>query len=558
MAISFWRGKRPKTTHEADAQTRVVADLKRLYFAGDDPVVIAFDVWFTGADIDMLVLKHDALIIVELKHCASKIRGGVNGDWEIVGSVPRATLKGGTFDNPFLQIQHYYYRLREYLEENKMRFLKAQPASQIHFAVERGANHRAATIDAILAFDPTTHPDSEIDVKKRWLRLSGLNDLAERIYDTHSGHAFSEEDLSRLVEVMGCKQDMRYSAAAIAGGPAVRPLAGSEPLSAAEVRTELTSAELWAFLSGKSLVVDDPSRNELQLIRLKREGPLAGLRAHGTGVRAVAVSADGRRALSAAGIKVQIWDLESCTQPRSLYSTYTSSVYDVALTADGRRAVSGYGDGTLMVWDVESGKKILTLEGYSKSVKVSISRDGRRAVVATEDGTLKVWNLETGTELYTLADSVLVWRVAISSDATRAVSISINGSMKVWSLEDGKNISTISGHLDGVYGVALGDGGRWAVDDKLRIWNLEAGAMLRTLTPRPGKISGVELSADGRWLLAGSDNVEVWDLTTAKISATFNCGAPVRCCAIADNGTIVAGDAKGHVHFLQLDIGPQK
>jgi hypothetical protein len=87
----------------------MVADLKRLYSAGDEPVVVVFDVFIPpNADIDMLVLKRDALIVVEMKRCEKAVRGGVNGAWEIVdGRVPPAELKGGSFGNPFLQVQEY-------------------------------------------------------------------------------------------------------------------------------------------------------------------------------------------------------------------------------------------------------------------------------------------------------------------------------------------------------------------------------------------------------------------------------------------------------------------
>jgi WD40 repeat protein len=41
-------------------------------------------------------------------------------------------------------------------------------------------------------------------------------------------------------------------------------------------------------------------------------------------------------------------------------SGHRDEVWDVAMTADGRRAVSASGDSTVKVWDLESGRCITT------------------------------------------------------------------------------------------------------------------------------------------------------------------------------------------------------
>ena len=94
--------------------------------------------------------------------------------------------------------------------------------------------------------------------------------------------------------------------------------------------------------------------------------------------------------------------MESGRELRTLEG-HTAVVNGVALSGDGRRAVSASKDNTLKVWDVESGRELRTLQGHSGSVYgVALSGDGRLAVSASDDKTLKVWDVESGRELRTL------------------------------------------------------------------------------------------------------------------------------------------------------------
>ena len=122
-------------------------------------------------------------------------------------------------------------------------------------------------------------------------------------------------------------------------------------------------------------------------------------------------------------------------RPRTLEG-HSGAVVAVALTGDGRRAVSASDDGTLKVWDLESGAELGTLAGHSRPVwSVALTGDGQRAVSASEDGTLKVWDLESGAELRTLkGHSGFVRSVALTGDGQRAVSASEDGTLKVWDL----------------------------------------------------------------------------------------------------------------------------
>jgi WD40 repeat protein len=118
----------------------------------------------------------------------------------------------------------------------------------------------------------------------------------------------------------------------------------------------------------------------------------------------------------------------------------------VALSGDGRLAVSASRDGTLKLWEVESGRELRTLGGHTKWVTgVALSGDGRLAVSASEDQTLKVWEVESGREVRTLQGHTDgVNDVALSGDGRLAVSASRDGTLKAWEVESGYCIATFT------------------------------------------------------------------------------------------------------------------
>ena len=174
--------------------------------------------------------------------------------------------------------------------------------------------------------------------------------------------------------------------------------------------------------------------------------PVHILTGHDGWVNAVAVSTDGRRAASASfDGTVRVWDLETGELVLGPLSSHGSTVNAVMVSADGRRAVAGTGDGMVEVWDLTSRKPVLTasqqlrlwllrrslrrgrgrlrLRQWRGVDAFAVSADGRRAVSGSEEGTVRVWNLDTGERLHSLTGhDRWVNAVAVSADGSRAVS----------------------------------------------------------------------------------------------------------------------------------------
>jgi WD40 repeat protein len=76
---------------------------------------------------------------------------------------------------------------------------------------------------------------------------------------------------------------------------------------------------------------------------------------------------------------------------------HSDFVRALAVTPDGTRLVSASADETPKVWDLATGRELLTLEGHSDWVRaVAVTPDGTRVVSGSRDNTLKVWDLATG------------------------------------------------------------------------------------------------------------------------------------------------------------------
>jgi hypothetical protein len=74
-----------------------------------------------------------------------------------------------------------------------------------------------------------------------------------------------------------------------------------------------------------------------------------------------------------------------------------------AVTPDGKRVVSASLDGTLKVWELESGREMVTLRGHAAVVSdCAVTADGKRVVSASRDSTLKVWDIDSGRCVHTV------------------------------------------------------------------------------------------------------------------------------------------------------------
>ncbi|MCL1475722.1 WD40 repeat domain-containing protein, partial [Argonema antarcticum] len=116
------------------------------------------------------------------------------------------------------------------------------------------------------------------------------------------------------------------------------------------------------------------------------------------------------------------------------FGGHSSWVNAVAVTPDGKQAISGSFDDTLKLWNLATGEELFTFGGHSSPVTaVAVTPDGKQAISGSNDDTLKLWNLETGAELKTFkGHSSAVTAVAVTPDGKQAISGSNDDTLKLW------------------------------------------------------------------------------------------------------------------------------
>ena len=98
----------------------------------------------------------------------------------------------------------------------------------------------------------------------------------------------------------------------------------------------------------------------------------------------------------------KIWDLATGKAVLTLEG-HTDYVRSVAFSPDGSRLATGSSDKTAKIWDLNTGKAALTLEGHTSSVKsVAFSPDGTRLATGSDDETAKIWEITSNSSLKAL------------------------------------------------------------------------------------------------------------------------------------------------------------
>jgi cytochrome c len=161
------------------------------------------------------------------------------------------------------------------------------------------------------------------------------------------------------------------------------------------------------------------------------------LRGHGGPVRALAISPDGKTAVSGSFDTSAIrWSLQYNTALQVL-RFHDGAVNAVALLPDGRIATAG-ADARIAIWHPGEQQPQIVLQGHAAPiVGLAVSPDGAALASAAWDRTARVWPLADGVPRVLKGNRDSVNAVAFMPDNSAVVTAGYDATVRIWQLPRG-------------------------------------------------------------------------------------------------------------------------
>jgi WD40 repeat protein/serine/threonine protein kinase len=248
----------------------------------------------------------------------------------------------------------------------------------------------------------------------------------------------------------------------------------------------------------------------------------------------VALSPDGRWLAIIATLhasQIQIWDARTLERVHTL-AGHQGQVHGVVFRPDSRHLITSSWDKQVILWDVQTGKRLTNLPNSKPAQGLACSADGKWLAIGHEDGTVDVLETEPWKLRYALAAHT-TWALGLAfhPDSKVLATSGRDGLIKLWELATGSQLVARKAHTGVIFDVAFDPKGTLLAsageDGFVRLWdvaslfpllNMTGGQPLKTLEGHAGMVRQVAFRPDGKQLASCGDDrtIRIWDIASGQ------------------------------------------
>jgi RNA polymerase sigma factor (sigma-70 family) len=201
-----------------------------------------------------------------------------------------------------------------------------------------------------------------------------------------------------------------------------------------------------------------------------------------------------------------------------------------AFTRDGKTVSTSDAQGTIVYWDVLTGRAVRRIQASQGAVNaLAVSPDGRTLAVGA-GGTIALWDVATGRQLGQApvangagAKSDTVMELAFAPDGKTLAARDQGRTAYLWDIATARVVHRLEGHRGALTSVAFSPDGRLVAtgaweDPVVRLWDPATGKERGRIRAHQRDVLSVAFSPDGKELAtAGNlDPVRFWDPVTGR------------------------------------------